>query len=318
MTRGINKPTRTPAEVGVLYGLAAFGAWGLAPIYFKAVAHVPAEEVLAHRVIWSALLLGVLILTTGRARDARSAVADRQTLITLCGSTLLIGTNWYLFIWAVSHNLLLQASLGYFINPLFNVLLGFVFLRERLRPAQVVSVALAAIGVTYVTVSYGQFPWLAIAMASSFGVYGLLRKTARVGPLVGLTVETVFLFPLALAYVVYLGVTGGGAFGTVSWWQNGLLMFAGVMTSVPLLWFTHAARGLRLATVGFMQYISPTGHFLLAVLAYGEPFSHQMGICFAFIWVALILYSIDTFRAQSRSGTLAAVRAEPDPTRTGA
>jgi chloramphenicol-sensitive protein RarD len=291
---------RSSAKVGVLYGLAAFIAWGLAPIYFKAVAHVPAGEVLAHRVIWSAILLVALIFSTGRRGAAVTAITDRFTMLTLCGSTMLIATNWYMFIWAVATEQLLQASLGYFVNPLLNVLLGFVFLRERLRPLQGVSVVLAAIGVSYVTISYGSFPWLALAMATSFGFYGLVRKTARVGPLVGLSIETILLFRLALAYLIYLGVNDRGAFGAHSLRQDGLLMFAGVMTTVPLLWFTHAARRLRLATVGFMQYLAPTGQFLLAVLAYGEPFNWDMGICFAFIWVALLLYTIDAIRAQSR------------------
>ena len=184
------------ARLGVAYGVAAYAWWGLCPIYFKAVACVPALQVLAHRIVWSVLLLVLLTLIQRRWEPVRATCRDRRTLLRLCVTTLLIANNWGLFIWAVANGHLLQASFGYFINPLVNVLLGFVFLRERLRRMQTLAVLLAAIGVAYLIFAYGQFPWIALVLAFSFGVYGLLRKTTRAGPLVGLTVETALLTPV--------------------------------------------------------------------------------------------------------------------------
>ncbi len=305
---------RRVARVGVVYGVAAYGWWGLVPIYFKAVAHVAPAEILAHRIIWSVVLLAVLMRLYGRWRAAVAALRSHSTLITLLGTTTLIALNWFVFIWAVAHDRVLEASLGYFINPLVNVLLGFVFLRERLRRWQTVSVALAAAGVAYLTFNYGQVPIIALVLAGSFGLYGLLRKTAKVDALTGLTIETMLLAPLALAY---LGVLAWGhecSFGTESWRTDGLLALGGVITAVPLLWFTNAARRLRLATLGFLQYLAPTGHFLLAVAAYGEHFSQVHLICFACIWTALLVYSIDTVTHAPR-GTVegADERNEPRP-----
>ena len=282
------------ARLGVAYGVAAYLWWGLCPIYFKAVASVPALQILGHRIVWSVVLLALLTLVQRRWEPVWAVCRDRRTLLCLCATTALIANNWGLFIWAVTHDQLLQASFGYFINPLVNVLLGFVFLRERLRRMQTIAVLLAAIGVVYLIVAYGQFPWLALVLAFSFAFYGLLRKTARADALVGLTVETTLLTPLALAYLVYEGLRGDGAFGTVSRQMDLLLVSAGVVTAVPLLWFAAAAKRLWYSTLGILQYLAPTGQFLLAVLAYGEPFTRDHLISFSLIWVALIIYSVDT------------------------
>lgn len=276
------------------YGVAAYLWWGLVPVYFKAVAHVTPGEVLAHRVIWSVVLLAVLMRIYGRWPGAAAALRDRKTILTLLGTTTLIAANWFVFIWAVDHDRVLEASLGYFINPLVNVLLGLVFLRERLRRWQMVSVALAALGVTYLTLSYGSLPAVALVLAGTFGFYGLLRKTAKVDALVGLTIETTLLAPLAFAYLVYLTSRRECCFGTQAWQTDVLLAAAGVVTAVPLLWFTKAARRLRLATLGFLQYLAPTGHFLLAVVAFGETFTQAHLVSFACIWAALLIYSVDT------------------------
>jgi chloramphenicol-sensitive protein RarD len=295
------------ARVGVGYGLLAYGWWGLVPIYFKAVETVPALEVLAHRIVWSVILLVVWLRIQGRWRVAASALRDRRTAITLLATTVLIAVNWYLFIWGVANDQVMQASLGYFINPLVNVLLGFVFLRERLRRWQTFSVALATVGVVYLTVGYGQFPWLALALAGSFGLYGLLRKTAPVDAPVGLTAETVLLLPMALAYLVYQFYVGSLTFGAESRTMDALLIFAGAVTALPLLWFTNSARRLRLATLGFLQYIAPSGHFLLALL-YGEPFTVEHAVSFGCIWTALAIYSVDTARgAQARRESVCAL-----------
>ncbi|MHC4695548.1 MAG: EamA family transporter RarD [Planctomycetota bacterium] len=288
---------RRETRIGVAYGLAAYLWWGMVPIYFKQVAHVLPTEVLAHRVIWSVVLLSVLMRIYDRWHVAYDLLRNKLTIITLCGTMILIAGNWLVFIWAVANDRVLQASLGYFINPLFSVLLGFVFLRERLRRWQIVSVALAGIGVAYLTLGYGQVPWVALFLAVSFGFYGLLRKTAKVDALVGLTAETTLLAPLALGYLIYLAIRGDCVFGTQSRWMDLLLALGGVITAVPLLWFTNAARRLRLATMGFLQYIAPSMHFLLAVAVYGEAFTLAHQITFACIWTALIIYSIDTARS---------------------
>jgi len=291
---------RRQARAGVAYGLAAYAWWGLVPIYFKAVVFVGALEVLAHRVVWSVVLLSLLMLFQRRWRAALEVLRSPRTALTLAGTTVLIASNWFVFIWAVGHDRVLESSLGYFINPLVNVLLGFVFLGERLTRWQSASVLLAGAGVAYLTLSYGRFPWIALVLAGSFGVYGLLRKTAPVGSLVGLTVETSLLCPLALGYLVWLRARGDAAFGAGSVGVDVLLALAGVVTAVPLLWFASAARRLRLATVGFLQYLAPTGHFLLAVLTFGEPFTRTHLVSFACIWTALAVYSIDTARGPTR------------------
>lgn len=289
-------------RVGLMYGIAAYGWWGLVPIYFKAVAHVPALEVLAHRVAWSAVLLIVLMRWLRRWPTALDLVRGRRTRVALAATTVIIAINWGVFIWAVQRGWVLQASLGYFINPLVNVLLGYVFLRERLAPWQKVSVALAACGVTYMASGAEGFPWLAMVLATSFGFYGLLRKWARIDALGGLTIETLALLPASIAYLWYAQATGGLSFWNVSRGTDLLLILGGVITAVPLLWFGHAAGRLRLATLGFLQYIAPTGQFLLAVLAYGETFTVRHGVSFAFIWTALVIYSADmVVRARRRA-----------------
>ena len=284
---------RAATRAGLAYGLAAYGWWGLVPIYFKAVAHVPAPQVLAHRVIWSVVLLAVLMRAFGRWRAAGQALRHRRTVVTLLGTTVLIATNWFVFIWAVAHAQVLQGSLGYFVNPLVNVLLGAVFLGERLRRRQAMSVALAAVGVTYLTLSYGRFPTIALLLASTFGFYGLLRKTAAVDALVGLTLETALLTPVAIGYLIWLASRGESAFGGGSWRTDVLLALGGVVTAVPLLWFANAVRRLRLATIGFLQYIAPTMQFLLAVAIFGEPFTARHAVAFGCIWAALSMYSLD-------------------------
>jgi len=284
------------ARVGVIYGLAAYGAWGLAPVYFKAVSSVPALEVLAHRIVWSVIILAVLMSFRGQWSEAIKALRHRQTHVILIATTLLIATNWYLFIWAVEHNLVLQASLGYFINPLVNVLLGVVFLRERLSKWATISVGLATIGVAFQAIQGVGIPYIALTLASLFGIYGLLRKVVKVKAVPGLAVETMMLFPPAVAYLVWLGMQDSGQFLARSWSFDMLLIFAGFMTTLPLIWFTKAARRLPLSTMGFMQYIAPSLHFVLAVLAYGETFTYHHAITFGCIWVALGIYTVDAMR----------------------
>lgn len=297
-------PVRTnDGLIGVLYGLAAFGIWGLVPVYFKAVAHVPAIEVVAHRVVWAMLLLLVGLLLQRRARQLLSELRDPRRVGFYALTALLVSGNWLIFIWAIHNDRILETSLGYYINPLVNVLLGVVFLRERLNARQTMAVALAAAGVLNLIVGYGTIPWIALALALLFGIYGLLRKQAGVEAMLGLAAETVMLAPLAVLFLAYLGWHGTGAFAQVSRASDALLVFAGVVTAVPLICFLQAANRLRLSTVGLMQYLAPTLSFLLAVAVYKEPFTWAHGITFACIWVALGLYSLDAFasRAVSRS-----------------
>ncbi len=291
---------RGPERAGVAYGLAAYLWWGFGPVYFKAVSHVPALEVLAHRVLWSAALLVVLMLALGRRADLGAALRNRRTRLTLMGSMSLVAVNWFVFIWAVNHGHVLQASLGYFVNPLLNVALGTVFLRERLRRPQVVAVALALVGVVWLSVGLGEPPTIALLLAGSFGFYGLLRKTVAADGMTGLTAETVMLLPAALAYLAYLGASGHLVFAHHDRGTDLLLVAAGAVTALPLLWFANAARRLRYATVGLLQYLAPTGQFLLAVAVYDEAFTRAHLVSFAFIWAGLALYSFDAIRSVPR------------------
>jgi chloramphenicol-sensitive protein RarD len=291
-------PTR--AAAGLSYGLAAFGIWGLVPVYFKAVGTVPPLEVLAHRVVWAMPILVGLVLMQRQGRALRDAVRSRRIIGVLLVTTVLIGSNWFVFIWAMANDRVLQASLGYFINPLVNVALGVVFLREHLSRAAMVAVVLASAGVGYLAVLGGEVPWVALMLAVTFGLYGLLRKKVAVGAVVGLTIETALLAPVAVAYLAWLQRTGGLRFGSGDLSVDVLLMLAGVVTTVPLLLFTQAARLLPLSTLGFLQYLAPSMHFALAVLAYGEQFHGHDLITFGCIWVALAIFTADRIRRTPR------------------
>ena len=293
-------PDHGSAAPGVAYALAAFLFWGGVPIYFKAVGHVSPLEVLTHRVIWSVVLLGALIALAGRWRDVGAALRDRRTRGMLLLTTAIISVNWLVFIWAIGAGRVLETSLGYYINPLVNVLLGVVILREKVGPWRGLAIVLAAVGVINLALGVEGFPWVALTLAFTFGVYGLIRKMISVGPVEGLLIETLILLPIALAYALYLAVSGTGAFGTVDLTTNLLLLASGAVTAAPLIWFTAAARRLDYSTVGFFQYIAPTGHFLLAVFAYGEAFTSAHLVTFACIWTGLAIYSIRTLMISRR------------------
>ena len=284
------------ARLGFVYALLAYVAWGMFPLYFKRVAGVPALEVLSHRVVWSVLFLILLLTVTRRWGDVRSALSSRHTLLTLVASTAMIAINWFVFIHAIASNQVLQSSLGYYINPLVSVLLGVVFLKERLRPLQLTGLALAVCGVANLA-WHGILPWISLVLAISFGMYGLIRKTTPAGPMVGLAVETAILFVPA---VLIIGRNLWPATTAYDGRTYGWLMFAGVLTTVPLLWFAGAARRLRLSTMGFLQYLTPSCQFLLAVLVFKEPFTRTHLVTFAIIWLALVAYSVDSYRALRR------------------
>ncbi len=287
-------------RLGVLAALAAFGMWGIIPVYIKAVAHVPAPELLAHRTFWSVILLLVLIVLGRRWRALRAALAEPRAWLLLAVSTSLLALNWLVFIWAITDGRVLETSLGYYINPLVNVLLGVMVLRERLNLWQGLAVALATIGVLNLTVQLGSFPWVSLTLAASFGIYGLIRKTIRLNSIDGLFVETALITPLALGYLIFLAATGAGAMGAGDRATDILLLLSGVVTALPLLAFASAARRLQYTTVGFFQYIAPTGHFLLAVFVYGEAFTGAHLITFGLIWAALAIFTADSLRAMRR------------------
>jgi len=286
---------------GVLYAGGAFLIWGLSPVYWKAMQQVPALEIVTHRVVWSFVFLIGLTLVQRRWDEFRRVLRTPRTLLTLGLTTLLVSCNWLLYIWAVNAGYMLQASLGYYINPLVNVLLGMLFLKERLRRPQALAVLLACTAVVFRTVSYGELPWIALILGFTFGTYGLIRKVAPVSSLVGLTVETLLLTGPGSAYLVYLESQGAGALFHGSRSLDALLIGTGVFTAVPLLFFNLGARRINLSSVGLMQYIAPSGMFLLAVLVYGEPFTAVQAWTFVMTWAALALYSIDSVRTYRRT-----------------
>ncbi len=281
---------------GALAAALAYVLWGIFPLYIKQIASVPALEIVAHRSFGSLIFVGLLLLVMRRLGVLRAALTNPRTLAVFGASALLLSTNWLVYVWAVSHDRILDASLGYFINPLFNVLLGFVFLRERLRPVQWFAVALAAAGVLWLVAGAGEWPWVALVLASTFGLYGLLRKTAPLGALEGLGLETLLQAPVALVLLAWWtwqgqGVLVDGETGTLAW-----LLLAGPFTAIPLLLFAIGARRLTLATLGLLQYLGPTLQFLIGVWWYGEPFSADRAVGFVLIWSALAVYSLDSLR----------------------
>ncbi len=292
----------TATILGVVYAASAFLIWGISPIYWKALRAVPALEIIMHRIVWSFFLLVPLIVAMRRWQEFFDALKNYRTILILLFTALIVGGNWLLYIWAVNHDHLLQASLGYYINPLVNVVLGVVFLKERLRAPQMLAVSLATVGVILLTVYYGEIPWIALTQGVTFGLYGLIRKVAPVGSLVGLAVETMLLAIPALAYLLYLDHLGQGSIFRVSLKLDLLLMGCALVTAIPLLCFTLGARRLFLSTMGLLQYIAPSCMFILAVFLFREPFSSAQVVTFIFIWTALAIYSTDSMRYYRRNG----------------
>lgn len=285
---------------GILYGIGAYVAWGFFPIYWKLLHHVPAIQLIGHRIIWSCLLLLVVIIITKQWDEFRRTITVKVLRIYTIAA-LLIGVNWFLYVWAVNANFIVETSLGYFINPLLSVLLGVIFLKERLRIAQWIPVILAAIGVTYLTVVYGRLPYIALSLAFSFGLYGLVKKLSPLGSLYGLTIETAILFIPALIYLMVVQANGSAAFLHTGTASDLLMVGAGLVTTVPLLMFASAARSIPLWVVGLLQYIAPTLQFMIGVFIYKEPFSHNQLIGFGIVWVALIFFLAENYFASRQS-----------------
>jgi len=283
---------------GIVFGVIAYTAWGVFPIYWKALHSLPAGEIMSHRMVWSFLfLLGVLTVTR-RWSWVRPLLRQPKVLFTFMLTAALLSVNWLTYIWAVNAGFIVESALGYFINPLVNVLLGMVFLRERLRPWQAVAVLIAASGVLYLTITYGALPWIALTLAFTFGTYGLLRKTAVLNSLEGLSLETAWMFLPALAYLAVQQINGTAAFGQSDLLTHVLLIGTGLITALPLLLFAAAARRVTLITLGILQYIAPTLQFLIGVFVYDEPFTHVQLIGFSIIWLALIIYTGDAIVRQ--------------------
>ncbi len=278
---------------GAVAAAGAYALWGLLPLYWKALQTVPPLETLAHRTVWSLVLVLLLQAALGRWAWLRLVRQRPRMLRTFVASTCLLGVNWLTYIWAVTSGHVVDSSLGYFINPLVTVLLGVIFLHERLRLWQGVAVGLAAASVLYLTLGLGSLPWIALVLAGTFGFYGLLRKTAPLGSLEGLTVETALLSLPALAYLLWLEAAGKGSFGHEGLAISALLVGTGVVTAVPLLLFAWAARNTTLATMGILHYIAPTLQLLLGLLVYHEPFSPARLLGFCGVWLALFIYSAE-------------------------
>jgi chloramphenicol-sensitive protein RarD len=296
---------------GVLYGLAAYFLWGVVPLYFHALsvlAHesISAEEILAHRIVWSVAFLVLLLTLTRRWPVVLRCFRSRGLLLTLLVTTVLIGLNWYVYIFGVVTEQVLETSLGYFINPLASVAMGMVFFRERMRPLQWAALVLAAAGVVGMTLLVGRLPWIALSLAGLFSVYGLLRKQAPVDGLAGLSVETFLLAPLAAAYLLLLVGEGRAAVGVYGPACDAMIVASGAVTALPLMCFGQAARRLRLSTLGFLQYLAPSLQFVCAVAILHEPISEEKLACFAAIWAGLAVFTVDSvwtrlrFRAVQR------------------
>jgi chloramphenicol-sensitive protein RarD len=294
---------------GILYAATAYIIWGLLPLYWKALQGVPALEILAHRIVWSLVFVSVILTVRHKWSFVKPALRDRRIVLTFVASGLLLSVNWFTYIWAVNDGQIVETSLGYFINPLVNVLLGYAVLKERMRPAQWAAIALAAAGVLYLTFSYGSFPWIALTLAFSFGTYGLLRKTAKLNSAEGLAMETAVLFLPAAGYLLFLQNQGAGSFAGGNLSTTLLLFFAGAATSIPLLFFAAGARLIPLASLGLLQYIAPTLQFLIGVLIYDEPFGISRLIGFSIIWLALFLYSAEGLAHYRRKLALAEAQA---------
>ena len=296
---------RRSVLAGLGYGALAYGSWGFVAFYFKAVAAVDPLEVLCHRVVWSVGILALLVWVTKRWGECRDLLRLPSTWRSMSMSTVLIAINWLVFIYAVASGRLVEASLGYFINPLVSIVLGMVFLDERLRRLQWIVVVFDFACCEIYTWQVGTLPWISLTLAGSFGLYGLVRKQAKAGPIVGLLFETALLLPVAIAYLVVMSITGVREIvfatrpppgsGTPGSLRMAILLAAGgLVTTLPLLWFASAARRLRLSTIGFMQYSAPTIQFLIAVLVFGEPFDAARAVAFAIIWIGIVVFVADS------------------------
>jgi len=282
---------------GILYGIGAYVLWGFFPIYWKFLHDVPALQVIGHRIGWSFILLLAYVALSGQWQRFRASAMNWRTIGIYSIAAILLSFNWLIYVWGVNAGFIVETSLGYFINPLLSVLLGVIFLRERLRPMQWIPVGIAAIGVAYLTFVYGRLPWIALSLAFTFGFYGFVKKLSPLGSLHGLTLETGIVFPVAVMYLAIIGFNGSGAFLNNSTFIDLLLIGAGVVTTIPLLMFASAAKQIPLTIVGLLQYIAPTIQLLIGVFVYKESFDQAHFIGFAIVWLALIIFAVESYMA---------------------
>ncbi len=280
----------------MLLGLAAWSMWGFFPLYWPLLEPAGAVEILAHRIFWSMIVMFALVVVTRRRASLRATFAVRRTRWLLAVASVLITINWGTYIWGVNNDHVVEASLGYFINPLVSVLMGVLLLGERLRRLQWVALGVAGVGVVALTVEYGHPPWVALILAFSFGSYGLAKKKADAGAVESLVIETAVISPVALGYIVFLMVTGDSTFGNHGGWHAVLMMGTALITVIPLLCFGGAATRIPLSTLGLMQYLTPTVQFILGLVVFGEPMPPMRWVGFAFIWVALALFTFSSLR----------------------
>lgn len=300
MTDAATTPAPAPranvdTREGLLIATFTYFLWGFLPFYMKAVAHIPAAEVVAHRIVWSLPIAAAVILVSGRLGEIRKAIASPRTVLMAALTASIITINWGVYVWSIAAGRALESALGYYINPLFSIFLASMLLGERLSRLQMVAVALAAAAVVYLTVQAGSLPWVSVGLTFSWGFYALFKRTLPVGATEGFFLEVLLLTLPALCYVGYLENTGTGHFLTTGAYNTGMLLFAGVVTAVPLILYAHGAKMLRLTTIGILQYIAPTMIFLVAVFAFGEPFDSARLIAFVMIWTALAIYSWSLF-----------------------
>ncbi len=284
--KGKNQPD------GVLKVALSYGMWGVLPLYWKALKSVPSDQIIAHRIIWSVLFLAVLLLATGGLGSLRAVLSNKRDMLIIACCAILIAINWYTYIWAVNSDHIIEASMGYYMNPLVSILLGVLVLKEKLDRYKYIAFFLAAAGIALITVKYGKIPWIALVLAVTFGLYGLLKKLVNANATAGLTLETVILLPAAAAYILWNELAGNGVFGTLPLPLLLLLFCAGVVTATPLLLFGAGAKKIELSTLGFLQYLSPTISLILGVFLYKEKFSAIEMVCFGLIWAGLIIFSV--------------------------
>ncbi|MFD1735073.1 EamA family transporter RarD [Bacillus salitolerans] len=291
----MNPTSNNEQLVGIVATTGAYMIWGFLPLYWKMLQFVSPGEILAHRIVWSFVFVLGILFFLGRVKPFLSELNDllsnRKRLLGISVASLVISANWVIYIWAVNTNHVVEASLGYYINPLVSIILGIIVLKEKLSFWQTVSFILAVLGVLNLTIHFGSFPWVALSLAISFGFYGLLKKLVKIGPLIGLAIETLFITPIALLFLSYVHINEGGAFGT-GWSTTLILLGAGVVTAIPLLLFANGASRIPLSMIGFLQYLAPTIMLLLGVFLYKEPFTEVHLLSFICIWTALTVYTL--------------------------
>ncbi|GAA4708438.1 EamA family transporter RarD [Brevibacillus fulvus] len=289
---------------GVIYAVVAYLSWGLLPLYWKLFEQISALEILSHRIVWSFVFVAIVLLVMRRFKQMWGILTDWRKRLTVALSAIFITANWLIYIWAVNSGHVMETSLGYYMNPLVNVLFGVIFLKEKLNAGQWVAIALAALGVSIITVEFGQFPWISILLALSFAFYGLTKKVVKLDSLMSLAWETVVIFPIALIYLATIHVQHTDTAFSMSPLMILLLALTGVATALPLYWFAQATKTLSLTTVGFIQYLSPTTSLLLAIFVFKESFTTTDFISFVLIWLGLIVFTVTSFRAKQKAANL--------------